>query len=314
MIRSRDYLNMDANRKEVPEEGLQRFNLTVNEGDIGRYAGGHIPYHWHEELEIFVLRAGKVTIGIGDTLHEFAPGEGCFINSGVLHSFTAAPDAPCLYRSFVFSRDIAGGVPGSIFDTAYIRPLTEQGIPFLKFTGQTEDSLFFEQFDRAFDACVLEGFGYEFQVREALSHILLQVIAKSPLPEGRVLSPVQENRIKQMLSWLEAHLADAVTVGSLAGSAGICPRECQRLFRRYLHYSPMEYLERLRLYSACRLLAETDLPVTEIALSCGFVSPSYFSKQFKAFTGSQPRLYRTAAAEFKGSGTSSGKKTGSAAF
>lgn len=45
MIRSRDYLNMDANRKEVPEEGLQRFNLTVNEGDIGRYAGGHIPSH-----------------------------------------------------------------------------------------------------------------------------------------------------------------------------------------------------------------------------------------------------------------------------
>jgi len=54
----------------------------------------------------------------------------------------------------------------------------------------------------------------------------------------------------------------------------------------------MEYLQEKRLLLAAEKLISTDLPVTDIALSCGFSSPSYFTKQFRELIGKTPSVYR----------------------
>ena len=54
----------------------------------------------------------------------------------------------------------------------------------------------------------------------------------------------------------------------------------------------MEYLLEKRLLLAAEKLLSTNLPVTDIALSCGFTSPSYFTKQFRKLIGSTPSVYR----------------------
>ena len=78
--------------------------------------------------------------------------------------------------SFVLNGDIVGGVPGSVFDVEYVRPLLEDGIPYLGFERTQEDQVHFEEFDKAYSACVTEKPGYELQVRDSLSKILLHVI------------------------------------------------------------------------------------------------------------------------------------------
>lgn len=100
-------------------------DFIANEGNIHSYAAGLIPSHWHRELEIFILLEGRVRIGAGSETFEVVPGEGCFINTGILHSFACLVPSPCRYRSFVFDAGIVSGTPGSIFDTRYIRPLLE---------------------------------------------------------------------------------------------------------------------------------------------------------------------------------------------
>ena len=100
-----------------------------------------------------------------------------------------------------------------------------------------------------------------------------------------------------MMDWIDQNLTSTVTVDQIAASAGISARECQRTFLRCLHYTPMEYLRRRRLLAASRLLIETDLPITEIALGCGFSSPSYFSYQFRLLAGNTPAEYRKKAKE-----------------
>lgn len=97
-----------------------------------------------------------------------------------------------------------------------------------------------------------------------------------------------------MLQWIEQNLFKNITVNEIASAANICPRECQRVFQRYVHYSPMEYLRLKRILMAAELLSTTDSPVIDIALECGFSSSSYFSKQFKLLTGSTPTEYRKA--------------------
>lgn len=294
MIKNRSSIRTDHSGQEMPEDGLSLFDLTVNDGDIHNYIAGHIPCHWHQELEIYLQMEGPVKITAGDTVCQLQAGEGCFFNTRVIHSFTGDPGKPCKYRSFVFDAGIVSGAPGSIFDTRYVRPLLDEGAPFLRFFPDGPDQTYFEQFQRAFDACVTEQSGYEFQVRDALSNILLYTREKSNVTAIHKIPEIQETRLKQMLTWIDANTQKQVTLTDIARAANVCPRECQRIFRRYLNYSPMEYLMRKRIFAAARQLGATDAPITDIALSCGFSSPSYFSKQFKAILRTTPAEYRLA--------------------
>lgn len=279
MIRKPNFLLINDHGKELQEKNMHLLDLTVNDGDIHQFVAGHIPSHWHKELEIFVLLEGDVNVCTSGNTCRLQAGDGCFINTEVLHSFTADTASPCRYRSFVFHPDIVGGTPGSIFDTAYIRPLLENGVSFLKFQKENGDGIYFEQFDCAFAACASEEYGYEFLTRNALSNIVLYISSKGCCNEiKRSIPPIHETRLKEMLLWIDGHLQEHLHVTDIADAAGICTRECQRIFRQYLHYSPIGYIQRKRIFNAAQLLSDTDRPVTDIALDCGFSSPSYFSK------------------------------------
>lgn len=291
MIFNRNYLHINSYRKEVPEQGLEMFNLTANDGDIHQFPTGCIPFHWHSELEIFVLLGGRVQINIRDSTIYLNAGEGCFINTGVLHSFNVLEGFPCRYRSFVFDAGIVGGVPGSIFDVNYVRPIINNGVPYLVFSDNSENAIYFEQFDLAFRACEEEREGYEFCVREALSNILLFLNKKSFSSFLKIAS-VREMRLKQILEWIDMNIEKEIRLNDIAVIANICPRECQRIFSKYLHCSPMEYIRRQRMLVAADLITTTNEPVTNVALRCGFSSPSYFSSQFKHMFGKSPIEYR----------------------
>ena len=71
-------------------------------------------------------------------------------------------------------------------------------------------------------------------------------------------------------------------------------RQLERLFRRYLNRSPKRYYMELRLAKARNLLMQTDLSVINVALACGFSSPSHFSKCYRAQYGTTPYRERGA--------------------
>lgn len=292
VIRKPSSIVIDNYGKELQEKEPRLLDLTVNDGDIHQFAAGYIPSHWHKELEAFILLEGRVRIGAGDSTYSLRAGEGCFINTEAIHSFTADVSSACHYRSFVFNPDMIAGMPGSIFDIAYVRPLLENGIPFMAFCKENGDDVYFEQFERAYSAFASEEYGYEFRVRDALSNIVLYAKSKGTSVTSCASTSVKEARLKEMLTWIDNHLGKNITVSEIAAAANVCTRECQRIFQQYLHDNPISYVRRKRIFQAARLLADTDSPVTDIALNCGFSNPSYFSKQFGELMGSTPVGYR----------------------
>ena len=295
MIHRRTAIQMNQQRQELQLLEHPFFPLLANAGDIRGFFTGCIPSHWHRELEIFELVEGSVQIGIGERTITLHAGDGCFINSGILHSFASALPQPCLYRSFVVDPTLITGMPGSVFDTTYLRPLIEQGPPFLTFDSSDANAVFFDTFHTAFSACEREDFGYEFQARAALSSLLLFVLQISKVAPAARMSAVSETRLKRMLAWIDQHIEEPIAVKHIADAANVCPRECQRMFRRYLHSSPVEYVLRRRIFFAANLLTTTDHSVTDIALACGFSSPAYFTKKFHEIAGAAPLAYRKAA-------------------
>ena len=287
MIRTRSYVPLSQNQEELTEKGLELFDCAANEDDIHQYVSGQVPAHWHRELEVFYLLSGEVRISAGDQAYDLHSGEGCFINTGVLHSYTALTAGPCRFRSFVFDAAILAGAPGSVFDTRYVRPFLAEGAAFAHFPA--EDSAYAAAFNAAFSACASEAFGYEFTVRGALSQILLLAQAKAT---ASVPAAPQEERMKAMLAWIDAHLESEIRMEDLAREAHVCPRVCQRLFQRYLHCRPIEYCMQKRVMAAAWMLSTTDEPVTNIAVKYAFSSPSHFSRQFRLATGCTPSEYR----------------------
>ena len=73
-------------------------------------------------------------------------------------------------------------------------------------------------------------------------------------------------------------------------------RQLERLFRRYLDRTPTRYYLELRLNRARLLLLQTDMSVLDVALACGFVSASHFSKCYRDVYGRTPRDQRLAEA------------------
>jgi transcriptional regulator GlxA family with amidase domain len=87
---------------------------------------------------------------------------------------------------------------------------------------------------------------------------------------------------------MEENLEEPLSPSVLARQAGLSARQLERLFRRYLDRSPKRYYLELRLKKARSLLLQTDMSVINVALACGFSSPSHFSKCYRAFYGRTP--------------------------
>ncbi|MFB2532568.1 GlxA family transcriptional regulator [Paracoccus sp. p3-h83] len=105
---------------------------------------------------------------------------------------------------------------------------------------------------------------------------------------------VRHGKLAQVIGRMEANLEDPISPAILAEQVGMSTRQLERLFRRYLHRSPKRYYMEIRLAKARNLLMQTDLPVIEVALACGFASPSHFSKCYRAQYGSTPYRERGA--------------------
>ena len=91
-----------------------------------------------------------------------------------------------------------------------------------------------------------------------------------------------------IIDQMEQNLEEPLSPSLLAKRAGLSTRQLERLFRRYLDRSPKRYYLELRLKKARSLLLQTEMSVINVALACGFSSPSHFSKCYRAFYGRTP--------------------------
>ncbi|WP_374384692.1 GlxA family transcriptional regulator [Dongia sp.] len=100
--------------------------------------------------------------------------------------------------------------------------------------------------------------------------------------------PILIEAVKKMEECLDRTLSPA----DIARSLGISQRQLERQFRTQLGRTPVAYHRDLRLDQARRLLSQTSLAVTDIALSCGFGSPSHFAQLYRQRFGHLPHQER----------------------
>ena len=99
---------------------------------------------------------------------------------------------------------------------------------------------------------------------------------------------VRHPKLGQVIRTMEQNIEDPISPAQLAKEVSMSTRQLERLFRRYLNRSPKRYYMELRLAKARNLLMQTDMSVINVALACGFASPSHFSKCYRAHYQTTP--------------------------
>ena len=99
---------------------------------------------------------------------------------------------------------------------------------------------------------------------------------------------VRHPKLSQVIQMMENNIEEPISPSILAKDVGMSTRQLERLFRRYLNRSPKRYYMELRLQKARNLLMQTDMTVINVALACGFASPSHFSKCYRAHYDTTP--------------------------
>ena len=121
---------------------------------------------------------------------------------------------------------------------------------------------------------------------------LIHTTLRSDRDEQRLSIPtrigVRHPKLASVIQRMESHVEDPVSPALLAQDVGMSTRQLERLFRRYLNRSPKRYYMELRLQKARNLLLQTDMSVINVALACGFASPSHFSKCYRALYKTTP--------------------------
>ena len=110
-----------------------------------------------------------------------------------------------------------------------------------------------------------------------------------------VLAPVRprdERRAVEAMRAIDAGAGEPLSLGEMAGRAGLGRFHFLRAFRAATGTTPHQYLVAARLRRAARLLLTTDLPVTDVALEAGFGDLSNFIRTFSALVGASPRRFR----------------------
>ncbi|MFC0470072.1 AraC family transcriptional regulator [Halalkalibacter kiskunsagensis] len=96
------------------------------------------------------------------------------------------------------------------------------------------------------------------------------------------------NAIDATVDYLTANYQDNITVDVLAKQAGMSVSHYSRLFKKYIGYSPMDYLRHVRMDRAKELIVLSDFRLKAIAQSVGFHDEFYFSRMFKKVVGVSP--------------------------
>jgi AraC family transcriptional regulator len=114
-------------------------------------------------------------------------------------------------------------------------------------------------------------------------------LTKPSQPESSSISGLQ---IQQIKDYIEAHLADELSIADLAALIPMSQFHFARAFKAAIGEPPHRYITNRRLEQAKVLLAVTQLSVAEIAYRVGFSNQSHFTAQFRKSVGTTPKQYR----------------------
>lgn len=241
----------------------------------------------HDFVKVLYVIAGNGRSHVGEEVYELAPRDIVMVLPGRRNRVEDSPNSPiscyvlCIHRSLLtFDSEAVASLPlGLLPRQAHFAQRIERRLRRLLFQQLQNNPL-------TPLAMVSNGL-------EILSLIACHQVAKS---DG-ITDLSQEPGVDEMAAYirhLDTHFFEATTIDEASNSIGIPRRRFTQLFRGITGQTWLNYVQELRVDHACRLLENTDRPITSIAFECGFAELSTFYRAFRKMRDVTPSAWRRA--------------------
>ncbi|QMV41192.1 helix-turn-helix domain-containing protein [Cohnella cholangitidis] len=250
-------------------------------------------HHWHEHLEFLFFVAGKATIECSSVPISFEAGDLCVVNSNELHYGVCDSEDLSFYAMIVDVSLLHSHTVDAV-ETKYITPIAKNRILFQNRISGDED------INQCLLAIVKElenkELGYELSIKSHLYRLLTLLVRHylatlTELDEYR-LKLKELERLAPVLTYIDEHYRDKLTVQQLAGLAGLSRFHFSRLFKQVTDKSLVDYINLVRINKSEAMLRGKRMNISEIALATGFNDIYYFSRMFKKLKKVSPSEWR----------------------
>lgn len=128
---------------------------------------------------------------------------------------------------------------------------------------------------------------------DAQAMIITHWLVRSILGENLDMRAISSDyAVARAQHYIEQHFEEEITVKYLAGLGNLSESSFYRKFKKELHMTPIEYLIEVRIEQAKKLLRRNEIPITQVALRCGFGSGSHLATTFQKVCHMAPSEYR----------------------
>uniref|UniRef100_UPI004057AF40 AraC family transcriptional regulator n=1 Tax=Agathobacter sp. TaxID=2021311 RepID=UPI004057AF40 len=250
----------------------------------------HIPVHWHDEIEIIYIKQGKLSICVQGELYQAASGDVFFVNPGELH-FMESDDMSVEYYTILFPLKFISFQTEDLLERQVLQPLRMKKLLFSIYISEQDMKLqVVRLLKNIISVNAKRGNGYQLRTRILLLEMIELFIRNGCFCPASFGSSSGLQR--DMLSYIQKHYTEKITLQRLAGEFHLSEKYISEYFRKHFSISFRQYVGHLRMTKAKNLLLVTDLPITEVALSCGFPSVNLFIRNFKEMYQLTPLQYR----------------------
>lgn len=286
-------MHPDTGQETVQYDSLS-FPLYIGKGNLVSFPNLSAICHWHEDLEFIYIWEGHMEYYVNGEIVRLCPGEGLFVNARQLHYGFSGDGTDCIYLCTLLNPVLLGG-------NAYLESLVQQVTehPQWAFVHLRQEMPWQKRIlsllQELYDCYIERADGFELMVEALYFQIIACLYGQRPPvqigKEERMVNN-QLSTLKEMLSVIQYHYMESLTLTEIASAGHLSSSACCRLFHKYLSRTPIEFLTEVRLNQSCILLETTSLSMTQIAVQVGFGGSSYFAERFRRQYGCSPSACR----------------------
>ena len=275
------------------------------------YLFNHRTQHFHDFYEVMIVLDGTVTQKIEDHDYRYFAGSSCIINRGLRHTESFSDSARVLFLGFTvpfikelfdFCRMSPFRSEKDFFETDLCRFLkADMDAPNKKayldllpvFYNQTSSSILHAMTEELLETLMCPQFGSDYIARGLLCRILSYLASPANFHATYVsMTSGSDHLLYSRVIHILEERGGQVTRQDLESVLNYSGDYLNRIVKKYSGKSLVECSMAVRIKKAAELLTSTDLPVSEVAVSCGFSNKTHFYKNFKNAYGITPSLYR----------------------
>lgn len=255
-------------------------------------------YHSHPYSELLVIAAGRGRLELeGEDAVEIGAGSLIYINQGILHKIVSSADCPLQTYLTSFSLEPRPIVEKITQEWAEDERRVIEVMEKNRFKVVQDDGTCLHEISHIMESIPTRKLGELVIIKNHMSSLVMsafQQFTRLPIREDfeSALHAVPTLSASRILSYIQDHFTENISVTSVAEALHYSQRQCQRVIRNNLGISFTDLLTDFRLSYGKKLLCETDYSIEQIAELTGFKSGKSFSRMLRERDGITPYRYR----------------------